>query len=64
MHNETWSKGEKTIARRAFEQAYERECSALIAEVRRRAIGIKTPSDMWALHDLLTQKRRATDEKL
>lgn len=63
MHNESWSKGEKAIARRAFNQAYARECAALAGEVRRRAITIAEPSDMWALHDLLTRERRATDEK-
>ena len=63
MEYETWSKGEKAIARRAFEQAYERECTALAGEVRRRAIRIKEPSDMWALHDLLTRERKTTDEK-
>lgn len=63
MHNETWSKSEKAIARRAFDQAYARECAALAGEVRRRAISIAEPSDMWALHDLLTRERKATDEK-
>ena len=63
MEYETWSKGEKAIARRAFEQTDERECTALAGEVRRRAISIKEPSDMWALHDLLTRERKATDEK-
>ena len=63
MQNETWSKREKTIARRAFEQAYARECAAIADEVRRRANSIAEPSDMWALHDLLSRKRRATDEK-
>jgi photoprotection regulator FRP-like protein len=58
MEYETWSKGEKAIARRAFEQTYERECTALAGEVRRRAISIKEPSDMWALHDLLTRDER------
>lgn len=63
MHDETWSKSEKVIARRAFEHAYERECSALAGEVRRRAISIKEPKDIWALHSLLSRERKATDEK-
>ncbi len=46
MPYETWSKGEKAIARRAFEQAYARECLALAGEVRRRAISIAEPNDM------------------
>lgn len=34
MASEVWSKSEKTIARRAFDLAYERECAALADEVR------------------------------
>lgn len=63
MYEENWSKSEKAVARRAFKQAYQRECSALSGEVRRRAISIKEPSDLWALEDLLSRERRATDEK-
>ncbi|MEK6323320.1 MAG: hypothetical protein AABN33_16895 [Acidobacteriota bacterium] len=63
MQNETWSKGEQAIARRAFDQASARECSALADEVRRRAKSIAEPSDIWKLHDFLTRERRAIDEK-
>ncbi len=58
-----WSKPEKEIARRAYRAAYERECAAIADEVRRMAAGIKTPPDMWQLHDYLTEKREETDEK-
>lgn len=63
MQDETWSKREKAVARRAFEQAYAREISALAEEVRRRAEKITEPSDIWTLHDFLSRERRATDEK-
>lgn len=63
MQSEQWSKSEKTIARRAFEQAYERECSALTNEVRRLANGIADPDDIWKLHDFLTRQRKTIDEK-
>lgn len=63
MHSDTWSKGEKAVARRAFEQAYAREISALAEEVRRRAKNIAEPSDIWTLHDFLSRERRATDDK-
>ena len=58
-----WSKPEKEIARRAYRAAYERECAAIAGEVRRMAAGIRTPPDMWQIHDYLTKKRKETDEK-
>jgi hypothetical protein len=58
-----WSKPEKEIARRAYRVTYERECAAIAEEVRRMAAGIKAPTDMWQLHDYLTEKRKETDEK-
>lgn len=63
MHHEQWTKSEKAIARRAFEQAYQRECSALGNEVRRMANSIADPGGIWRLHDFLTRQRRAIDEK-
>ena len=63
MPYETWSRGEKAIARRAFDQALAREYAALAEKVRRRAKGIAEPSDIWKLHDFLTRERRAIDEK-
>ncbi len=63
MEHEKWTKSEKAIARRAFKQAYERECEAIADEARRLAEGIVGPEDMWQLHDFLTQQRGETDEK-
>jgi len=61
--NETWSKGEKAIARRAYDQAYDRELTALADEVRRGAEQITEPHHIWALHDFLTRKRKEIDQK-
>jgi hypothetical protein len=58
-----WSKPEKEIARRAYRAAYDRECAAIADNVSRFAAAIKTPPDMWQLHDYLTEKRKETDEK-
>jgi len=61
--NETWSKVEKGVARRAYDLAYDRELAALADEVRRRAQKIAEPRHIWALHDYLTRKRKEIDEK-
>ncbi len=63
MATAEWSKSEKTIARRAFEIAYERECAGLADEVRRMADRIASPDDIWEIHDLLSSKRKEIDEK-
>ena len=63
MHEETWSRSEKAIARRAYDQAYDRELAALADEVRRVAPAIVEPGHIWALHDFLTRKRKEIDRK-
>jgi len=63
MHDEPWSKDEKAIAHRAYDEAYDRELAALADEVRRRANAITEPHHIWALHDFLTRKRKEIDEK-
>ena len=63
MPLENWSKGEKAVARRAFDDALSREFSALANEVRRRANSIAGPGDIWELHNFLSRQRKAIDEK-
>lgn len=58
-----WSEAEETIAKQAFQTAYERETSALIANVRDRAKSITVLEDLWYLHDLLSTKRYEIDGK-
>jgi len=63
MNNIAWSKKEKVIARKAFDKAYERETIKLTNDVKVLANEIKTPEDIWHLHDFLKEKRREIDEK-
>jgi hypothetical protein len=63
MHNENWSKGEKAVARRAYDAARSREYSALAEQVRRLAKSVANPGDIWDLHDFLSRKRKAFDQK-
>jgi len=41
----------------------ERECMAIAQEAREMAAKINGPSDMWEIHDYLTEKREETDQK-
>jgi hypothetical protein len=63
MNHITWSKGEKRIARQAFDKAYESECAELLAKVREMAAAAKEPRDLWRIHDFLDEKREETDRK-
>ena len=58
LSSKDWSKQEKEIARRAFSAAHEREYMAIAHEVRKMAARINEPSDIWQLHDYLTEKRK------
>jgi len=59
--NEAWTKAEKQIARRAFDLAYDRECRAIAAEVRKRLNMAQEAKDIWALHDFLSKRRQQID---
>jgi hypothetical protein len=63
MHEVKWSPSEKSIARRVFEGALQRELDAITHEVKRMAQRITTPTDLWALEDYLTQSRKEIDRK-
>ena len=54
---------EEEIAKKALQQAYQREISALIAYVRERADSLTEIEDLWYLHDLLSTKRYEIDGK-
>ena len=57
------SGAEAQIAKRALQTAYQRETSALIANVRERANSITELEDLWYLHDLLSTKRYEIEGK-
>jgi hypothetical protein len=63
MHEVKWSPSEKSIARRVFDAALQRELDAITQEVKRMAQRITTPADLWALEDYLTQSRKEIDSK-
>jgi hypothetical protein len=58
MRDLKWSKTEKQIAKKAFEKAYEQECSDLAEKIRSRAEKIKEPADIWHLKDFVNKRVR------
>jgi len=63
MIEESWSRKEKAVARRAFENAYEKECKDLIKHIQRRANEANQPNDIWRLHDFLNDRIKEIEDK-
>ncbi len=59
----TWSKSEKTIARRLFDAALKRELHEVMQEAKQKANQIKEPADVWELERYLTQRRKDVDHR-
>lgn len=58
-----WSKSEKTIARKAFDRAVDKEHAMLASRIRTMAQELDDADGIWTLHDFLSKKRREIDEK-
>ena len=63
MNDIKWTDAEKKVARRAFDAAIERECAAIIVELKRSAATVQKAADLWSIHDYLSDKRAAMDRK-
>jgi hypothetical protein len=57
MKGDKWTKKEKAVGRRAFENAYRKECRAIINKIREIANDASEPDDIWRLCDFLDEKR-------
>ncbi len=58
-----WSQPEKAIARKAFDNAYSRECSVILEKLKKMIANASGPPDIWKIHDYLSVQRRETDNK-
>jgi len=63
MDRVEWSKQEKEIARRAFGAAYNRECTAILENVRKMSAESNDPTRIWEIHDYLAEKEKDIREK-
>jgi hypothetical protein len=57
----TWTSAEKKLARKAFEKAFGAECATITAEAKRMIANARSPSDIWRVHDYLSERRKAVD---
>jgi hypothetical protein len=63
MENMVWSKKEKQIARQAFNKAYKNEVIDIMNKVKDTLHTLKSPEEIWKLHEFLTEKKDETDNK-
>ena len=53
-----WSTSEKKIARRAYNAAFERQCSSIAAETNRMLKRMSNPAEIWGIEEYLSERRR------
>jgi hypothetical protein len=63
MHDINWSKGEKKIARKAFDEAYQRECADLINKIQSKAEKLSYSEDIWKFHNFMGKEVRNIGKK-
>ena len=56
-----WTPSEKKIARKAFDRAFEKQCASIKAEAEELIANVVAPSDIWRVHDYLSERRRIVD---
>jgi Photoprotection regulator fluorescence recovery protein len=63
LTEQQWSSAEHAVAQSAFELAYHRETTALIAEVQQSSRSIEGLDEIWRLNDRLNSKRHEIEGK-
>jgi hypothetical protein len=63
LRNLEWSRAEKAVARKAFDQALRGELEAVVVEAKERAGMIRQSSDLWELERYLTERRTQIDRQ-
>jgi hypothetical protein len=58
-----WTAAEKKAARKAFDQALERNLAAIMAEAKRAMAKASEPADLWEVEAYLTESRENVDRR-
>ena len=61
-HDFKWSPSEKKVARKAFDVALDAALGKVMAEFKRRAAAVTSPSEMWDVEGYLRAQRQEIDE--
>jgi hypothetical protein len=57
----TWTTAEKKAARKAFDQALDRNLAAIMAEAKRMMAKVSEPSALWEVESYLAESRKTVD---
>lgn len=63
IYDLNWSSDEKKVARKAFDNAYQREMDEIKSLLLDKVSQSKTNADIWAIDDFLSEKRKVIDSK-
>lgn len=63
IYDLNWSSDEKKVARKAFDNAYQREMDNIKSSLMDKVSQIKTNADIWVIDDFLSEKRKIVDSK-
>jgi hypothetical protein len=51
-----WTKSENIVAKLVFEKCHQRKCEAVLTKLKERIATADKPSDLWLVHDFLTEE--------
>ena len=63
MDDIKWTKKEKSIARKAFDKAFEKECVSITDNIKNMISEVSCPEDLWKIRDSLSKTLRNIEKK-
>jgi hypothetical protein len=63
IYEMNWTNEEKKVARKAFDNAYQREMDEIKSLLLNKVPFMKTNADLWAIEDSFSEKRKVVDSK-
>ncbi len=63
MREYKWSRSEKIVARRAYDEAYRKECTEILNKAKEMLSKMGDPKEIWKVEDYLDGKREEIDAK-
>ncbi len=58
----TWSNTEKKIARKAYDRAFDRQCTTITEKAKQMLATASPPRGIWEVHDYLSRERKRVDQ--
>ena len=58
-----WSATERKVARKAFDSAFQKECSQVLSNVKKMAMDASKPPDLWDILRYLEERLKEVERK-